>query len=89
MLDRRDNISVRTGLSPTCRVGRHTFEQNRNRPAAFTTFESIDLEYEAMKSTLDDSKHYPGVGNDVQKLQNAVDNLENIWQLYGMRKTRC
>ena len=33
-----------------------------------------------MKTTLDDlqSKQYPGVGNDVQKLHNAIDNLENL-----------
>ena len=41
-----------------------------------------DFEYEAfaLKTTLDDlqSKHYPGVGNDVQKLHNAIDNLENM-----------
>ena len=56
----------------------------RNQPAPFATFgrQSLDLEYEAfaLKTTLDDlqSKHYPGVGNDVQKLHNAIDNLENF-----------
>ena len=42
----------------------------------------MDLEYEAfaLKTTLDDlqSKHYPGVGNDVQKLHHAIDNLEKM-----------
>ena len=61
-----------------------TFEQNRNQPAPFSSFgqQSVDLEYEAfaLKTTLDDlqSKHYPGVGNDVQKLHHAIDNLERM-----------
>ena len=42
----------------------------------------MDFEYEAfaLKTTLDDlqSKHYPGVGNGVQKLPHAIDNLENM-----------
>ena len=42
----------------------------------------MDLEYEAfaLKTTLDDlqSKHYPGVGNDVQKLHHAMNNLESM-----------
>ena len=40
------------------------------------------MEHEAfaLKTTLDDlqSKHYPGVGNDVQKLHHAIDNLESM-----------
>ena len=61
-----------------------TFEQNRNQPAPFATFGqlSLDLEYEAfaLKNALDDLqvKQYPGVGNDVQKLHDAIDNLENM-----------
>ena len=57
---------------------------NRNQPAPFSSFgqQSVDLEYEAfaLKTTLDDLqfKHYPGVGNDVQKLHHAIDNLESM-----------
>ena len=90
MLDRRDNIkflvqgmqAYRKLAAPLPWEG--TFEQNRNQPAPFTTFgqQSIDLEYEAfaLKTTLEDmqSKHYPGVGNDVQKLHIAIDNLELV-----------
>ena len=60
------------------------FEQTRVAPAPFTTFglQSLDLEDEAfaLKSTLDEiqAKDYPGVGNDVQKLQNAIDSLEQM-----------
>ena len=90
MLDRRDNIkflvhgvqAYRQLAAPLAWEG--TFEQTRNQPAPFATFgqQSLDLEYEAfaLKTTLDDlqSKQYPGVGNDVQKLHNAIDNLENL-----------
>ena len=90
MLDRRDNIkflvhgvqAYRQLAAPLAWEG--TFEQTRNQPAPFATFgqQSLDLEYEAfaLNTTLDDlqSKHYPGVGNDVQKLHNAIDNLENL-----------
>ena len=89
-LDRRDNIkflvqgvqAYRQLAAPLAWEG--TFEQNRNQPAPFTTFgqQSLDLEYEAfaLKNALDDLqvKQYPGVGNDVQKLHNAIDNLENM-----------
>ena len=90
MLDRRDNIkflvqgaqAYRQLAAPLAWEG--TFEQDRNQPAPFSSFgqQSVDLEYEAfaLKTTLDDlqSKHYPGVGNDVQKLHHAIDNLENM-----------
>ena len=90
MLDRRDNIkflvqgmqAYRHLATPLAWEG--TFEHNRNQPAPFTTFgqQSLDLEYEAfaLKNALDDLqvKQYPGVGNDVQKLHNAIDNLENM-----------
>ena len=89
-LDRRDNIkflvqgvqAYRQLAAPLAWEG--TFEHNRNQPAPFTTFgqQSLDLEYEAfaLKNALDDLqvKQYPGVGNDVQKLHNAIDNLENM-----------
>ena len=43
--------------------------------------QSLDLEYEAfaLKTALEDleTKHYPGVGNDVHKLQHAIDSLES------------
>ena len=78
-LDRKDNIrflvegakAYRSFAAPLAWEG--TFEQNRNQPAPFSSFgqQSVDFEYEAfaLKTTLDDlqSKHYPGVGNDVQK----------------------
>ena len=86
-LDRRDNIkflvqgvqAYRQLAAPLAWEG--TFEQNRNQPAPFTTFgqQSLDLEYEAfaLKNALDDLqvKQYPGVGNDAQKLHDAIDNL--------------
>ena len=89
-LDRRDNIkflvqgvqAYRQLAPPLTWEG--TFEHNRNQPAPFTIFgqQSLDLEYEAfaLKNALDDLqvKQYPGVGNDVQKLHNAIDNLENM-----------
>ena len=36
-----------------------------------------------MKTALEDleTKHYPGVGNDVHKLQHAMDSLENTASL--------
>ena len=90
MLDRRDNIKFLVQGAQAYRqlaaqlAWEGTFEQNRNQPAPFSSFgqQSVDLEYEAfaLKTTLDDlqSKHYPGVGNDVQKLHHAIDNLESM-----------
>ena len=89
MLDRKDNIkflvqgmqAYRHLAAPSAWEG--TFEQNRAQPAPFTSFgqQSLELEYEAfaLKTALEDleSKHYPGVGNDVQKLQHAMDSLES------------
>ena len=85
MLDRKDNIkflvqgmqAYRHLATPLAWEG--TYEQNRAQPAPFTTFgqQSLDLEYEAfaLKTALEDleTKHYPGVGNDVHKLQHAMD----------------
>ena len=62
----------------------HCSAERQPCSALFSSFgqQSVDLEYEAFasKTTLDDlqSKHYPGVGNDVQKLHHAIDNLENM-----------
>jgi len=86
MLDRRDNIKFLVQGAQAYRqlAAPLAFEQNRNQPAPFSSFgqQSVDLEYEAfaLKTTLDDlqSKHYPGVGNDVQKLHHAIDNLESM-----------
>ena len=90
MLDRRDNIKFLVQGAQAYRqlaaqlAWEGTFEQNRNQPAPFSSFgqQSVDLEYEAFafQTTLDDlqSKHYPGVGNDVQKLHHAIDNLESM-----------
>ena len=90
MLDRRDNIKFLVhGVQAYRQLAaalawEGTFEQTRAAPAPFTTFgrQSLDLEYEAfaLKSTLDEiqAKDYPGVGNDVQKLQNAIGSLEQM-----------
>ena len=67
-----------------------TFEQNRNqvlhhsrRSGSNPWISSMkrllgyrECEAIALKTMLDDlqSKHYPGVGNDVQKLHHAIDN---------------
>ena len=89
MLDRKNNIkflvhamqAYRHLATPLAREG--TFEQNRVQLAPFSTFgqQSLDLEYEAfaLMTALEDleAKHYPGVGNDVHKLQHAMDSLEN------------
>ena len=100
MLDRQDNIKFLVQGAQAYRqlaaqlAWEGTFEQNRNQPAPFSSSfgqQSVDLEYEAFasKTTLDDlqSKHYPGVGNDVQKWHHAIGNLE-IWLLCVTRKTR-
>ena len=91
MLDRRDNIkflvqgmqAYRQLAAPLAWEG--TFEQNRNQLAPLVTFgqQSLDLDYEAfaLKTALEDleTKNYPGVGNnDMQKLQSAIDELENM-----------
>ena len=106
MLDRKDNIkflvqgmqAYRHLATPLAWEG--TYEQNRAQPAPFTTFgqQSLDLEYEAfaLKTALEDleTKRYPGVGNDVHKLQHAMDSLENTAalrheedKLMGLTKT--
>ena len=108
MLDRRDNIKFLVQGAQAYRqlaaqlAWEGTFEQNRNQPAPFSSFgqQSVDLEYEAfaLKTTLDDlqSKHYPGVGNDVQKLHHAIDNLESMAavrheedKMMALTKRRC
>ena len=79
-----------------------TFEQNRNQPAPLVTFEqqSLDLDYEAfaLKTALEDleTKNYPGVGNDMQKLHSAIDQLENMAivrheedKMMALTKRRC
>ena len=106
MLDRKDNIkflvqgmqAYRHLATPLAWEG--TYEQNRAQPAPFTTFgqQSLDLEYEAfaLKTALEDleTKHYPGVGNDMQKLQHTIGALENTAalrheedKLMGLTKT--
>jgi len=108
MLDRRDNIkfivqgmqAYRQLAAPLAWEG--TFEQNRNQPAPLVTFgqQSLDLDYEAfaLKTALEDleTKNYPGVGNDMQKLQSAIGELENMAivrheedKMMALTKRRC
>ena len=86
-IDRPDNINnivqaklaYRQLAAPLSWEG--TFEQNRAQPAPFTGFgdESTALYIEAFVLDLElqdlDDKNYPGIGNDKQKLQNALDYL--------------
>ena len=60
-----------------------TFEQNRNQPAPFVSFadDSTSLMMEAfvLQQELEDldTKNYPGIGNDRQRLQEAIQYLED------------
>ena len=93
MLDRKDNITFvvqgalayRQLATPLSWEG--TFEQNRSQPAPFTSFgdESTALYMEAfvLERELDDldTKNYPGIGNDKQRLQNAIQYLHETSEL--------
>jgi hypothetical protein len=92
-IDRPDNINYvvqgalayRQLAAPLAWEG--TFEQNRAQPAPFTGFgdESTALYMEAFVldrelEALDD-KSYPGIGNDKEKLQNAMEYLYRMSDL--------
>ena len=93
MLDRTDNIkflvqgvqAYRSHAAPLAWEG--TFEQNRLQPAPFTNFgdESTAFYMEAfvLERELDDldTKNYPGVGNDKQKLQASKNYLYSMSDL--------
>ena len=89
MLDRKDNIqflveglkAYRSHSAPLAWEG--TFEQNRNQPAPFVSFadDSTSLMMEAfvLQQELEDldTRNYPGIGNDRQRLQEAIQYLED------------
>ena len=86
-LDRPDNIRFKVEGALAYRQlaaklpWEGNFEQNRSQPAPFTSFgdESFALYSEAfvLEQELDDlnDKMYPGIGNQKQKLQEAIDYL--------------
>ena len=102
MLDRKDNIqflveglkAYRSHSAPL--AWEATFEQNRNQPAPFVSFadDSTSLMMEAfvLHQELDDldTKNYPGIGNDRQRLQEAMEDQSAVRdqeaQLMGLMK---
>ena len=86
-LDRKDNIrflvegakAYRSFAAPLAWEG--TFEQNRNQPFVSFADDSTSLMMEAfvLQQELEDldTKNYPGIGNDRQRLQEAIQYLED------------